>query len=94
MKLKTWVAKITHFTTLPLLLLFPAASHAVTVSVPHAPIATHLHGNIGWDGAISVAIPAAGVFVALSICVLPAKERLKFIALGLCVLALVTILAH
>ena len=92
MKLKTWVAKVNLFTELLLLLLLPAASHAVTVSVPHAPI--HLHGNMGRDAAISVAIPAAGLFVALSICVLPAKERLKLIALGLCVLALITILAH
>ena len=92
MKLKTWVAKGNLFTRLLLLLLLPTASHAVTVSVPHAPI--HLQGNIGWDAAISVAIPAAGLFVVLSICVLPAKERLKYITLGLCVLALVTILAH
>ena len=92
MKLKTWVTKANLLTRLSLLLLLPAASHAVTVSVPHAPI--HLHGNIGWDAAISVAIPAAGLFVALSIFVLPAKERLKYIAWGLCVLAVVMILAH
>ena len=92
MQLKTLAAKAHLLTRLLLLLLFPVSSHAVSVSVPHAPI--HLHGNIGWDAAISVAIPAAGLFIALSIFVLPAKERLKYIAWGLCVLAVVMILAH
>jgi len=89
MKLKTLAAKTICLIRLLLLVLFPASSYAVSVSVPHPPI--HFHGHMGWESVISAAIPAFVVFIGLSAWLLPAKECLKFISSVLGFFALVLI---